>query len=203
MVVIGLTGGIGSGKSTVSRLLETMEIPVYVADVASKKLMDESAQIREILSEKFGSELYRTGKLNRSLLASLIFGNEENLLYVNSLIHPLVWKDFQNWANQHSGKKCLAIESAILFESGFSAAVDVKVNVSAPLELRIQRVENRDNTEKELIIKRINSQLSEEERNRLSDFTILNDNVNAIIPQIEILMKILKFEKNCVNLHRK
>ncbi|MDR3338649.1 MAG: dephospho-CoA kinase [Candidatus Symbiothrix sp.] len=196
MMVIGLTGGIGSGKSTISRLLETMGIPVYVADVAAKKLTDESAQIREILSEKFGRELYKTGKLNRSLLASLIFGNEENLLYVNSLIHPLVWKDFQHWTNQHSDKKYLAIESAILFESGFSATVDVKVNISAPLEVRIQRIENRDNIAKELIIKRINSQLSEEERNKLSDFTILNDDVNAIIPQIEILMNTLKSKKN-------
>lgn len=195
-MVIGLTGGIGSGKSTISRLLETMGIPVYVADVAAKKLTDESAQIREILSEKFGRELYKTGKLNRSLLASLIFGNEENLLYVNSLIHPLVWKDFQHWTNQHSDKKYLAIESAILFESGFSATVDVKVNISAPLEVRIQRIENRDNIAKELIIKRINSQLSEEERNKLSDFTILNDDVNAIIPQIEILMNTLKSKKN-------
>ncbi|GHT13400.1 dephospho-CoA kinase [Bacteroidia bacterium] len=185
MQIIGLTGGIGSGKSTLSRLLEIMDIPVYIADSESKKLTDNSPWIREKLIEKFGSDLYKTGKLDKSLLSSLIFGNEENLAYVNSVIHPVVLEDFKNWTSQHADKEFIAIESAILFDSGFNKTVDFTVNVSTPLEMRIHRVEVRDNLPRESIIPRINSQLPEKERNRRSDFIILNDDVAALIPQVE------------------
>lgn len=191
MKIAGLTGGIGSGKSTVSRLLEIMGIPVYAADAESKKLVGASPHIREQLSAKFGSQLYRDGKLDRAMLASLIFGNEENLQFANSVIHPAVFEDFRHWTAQQNNVSFTVIESAILFDSGFNTAVDITVTVSAPLEVRIRRVEQRDRTCRETVLARINSQISEEERNRLSDYIIFNDNVHALLPQVENLVNAL------------
>ncbi|GHT61498.1 dephospho-CoA kinase [Bacteroidia bacterium] len=188
MKTIGLTGGIGSGKSTVSRLLEIMNIPVYVADTESKKLVNTSPHIREQLIAVFGSQLYRNGELDKAMLASLIFGNKENLQYANSVIHPAVFDDFRHWAGQYMQSPFAVIESAILFDSGFNKTVDVTVTVSAPLEVRIRRVEQRDNVSRESIEARISSQLPEEERNRLSDYVILNDEVHALLPQVESLL---------------
>jgi dephospho-CoA kinase len=189
MIIIGLTGGIGSGKSTVSRLFDLMGVPVYIADAESKRLTDTSPSIRKKLTEKFGPDLYKDEKMDRAKLASLIFGNEENLRYVNSVIHPEVFADFKNWTMQHTGKPFVAIESAILFDSGFAAAVDFTVNVSAPTETRIRRVETRDHSPQASVISRINNQLPEEERNRLSDFIIENDDIEAVIPQVENLLQ--------------
>ena len=194
MKTIGLTGGIGSGKSTVSRLFETMGIPVYTADTESKKLINISPQIREQLMAKFGSQLYKNGEIDKAMLASLIFGNEENLRYANSVIHPVVFDDFRQWAEQQT-QSFAVIESAILFDSGFYKSVDVTVNVSAPLEMRIRRVEERDKFSRESIEARINSQMSEEERNRLSDYTIFNDERHALLPQVENLLNVLTMQK--------
>jgi len=194
MKVIGLTGGIGSGKSTVSRLFETMGIPVYTADTESKKLVNISPQIREQLVAAFGPQLYKNGEIDKAMLASLIFGNEENLRYANSVIHPAVFDDFRQWAEQQT-QSFVVIESAILFDSGFYKSVDVTVNVSAPLEMRIRRVEERDKVSRESIEARISSQMSEEERNRLSDYTIFNDERHALLPQVENLLNVLTMQK--------
>ncbi|MDR1631309.1 MAG: dephospho-CoA kinase [Dysgonamonadaceae bacterium] len=191
MKIVGLTGGIGSGKSTVSRLLEIMEIPVYEADTESKKLVDTSPRIREQLSAKFGLRLYRAGKLDKAMLASLIFENKENLQFANSVIHPAVFEDFRHWTAQHNTVSFAVIESAILFDSGFNKSVDITVNVSAPMEVRIRRVEQRDHVSRESVQARINSQLSETERNRLSDYIIFNDDTHALLPQVENLVTFL------------
>ena len=185
MIVIGLTGGIGSGKSTVSRLLDVMGIPVYIADTESKRLTESSPVIREKLTEKFGQDLYSGGKLNKTLLASLIFGNEVNRYYVNSIIHPEVRIDFARWKARQSESPVAVIEAAILFETGLSESVDVSVTVAAPEELRIHRVEIRENWSRESIISRIQSQFSEEEKIRRSDYVIYNDDSQALIPQVE------------------
>jgi len=195
MKTIGLTGGIGSGKSTVSRLLEVMGIPVYTADTESKKLVNISPQIREQLTATFGSQLYKNGVLDKVMFASLIFGNTENLRYANSVIHPAVFEDFRHWAEQQAQSSFVVIESAILFDSGFNRSVDATVNVSAPLEVRIRRVEERDKVSRESIEARINSQMSEEERNRLSDYTIFNDERKALLPQVENLLNVLNMKK--------
>ena len=191
MKVIGLTGGIGSGKSTVSRIFDLIGIPVYIADTESKRITESSPVIREKLIEKFGQELYSTGKLNKTLLASLIFENEENRLFVNSVIHPEVRIDFAKWKELHARSPLLVIESAILFETGLYKTVDVSLTVAAPEELRIRRVELRDGLSLESIISRINSQFPEEEKIRRSDYVIFNDDKQALIPQVENIVKIL------------
>ena len=187
MIVIGLTGGIGSGKSTVSRLFEIMGIPVYIADTESKRLAESSPVIREKLSKKFGKDLFEGGKLNKTLLASLIFENEENRLFVNSVIHPEVLIDFDQWKSQQTNSPAVIIETAILFEIGLHKTVDISVTVAAPEELRIRRVELRDGLSRESIISRIRSQFPEEEKIRRSDYVIYNDDRQALIPQIEKL----------------
>jgi dephospho-CoA kinase len=195
MKIIGLTGGIGSGKSTVSRLLEMSGIPVYTADTESKHLINTSPLIRERLTTAFGSQLYKNGELDKDIFASLIFKNKENLRYVNSVIHPAVFDDFLCWVKQQTQSLFVVIESAILFDSGFNKSVDVTVNVSAPLEIRIRRVEERDKVSRESVEARINNQISEEERNRLSDYTIYNDEKQALLPQIENLLNVLSMKK--------
>ena len=188
MKIIGLTGGIGSGKSTISRLLNIMGIPVYVADTESKRLTESSFDIRKKLTEKFGMDLYTEGKLNKTLLASLIFENEVNRNYVNSVIHPIVRIDFEQWKAQQVKSPLVIIETAILFESGFAASVDVSVTVAAAEELRIRRVELRDAWSHAAIVSRIRSQLTEEEKIRRSDYVIYNDDRQALIPQVERLL---------------
>ena len=185
MKVIGLTGGIGSGKSVISSLLNIMGIPVYIADAESKRLTESSPVIKEKLSQKFGTDLYADGRLNKALLASLIFENEENRKYVNSIIHPVVRTDFEDWKAQQISFPLVAIEAAILFESGFADWVNVTVTVAAPEDLRIRRVELREGWSLAAIVSRIQSQLPEEEKIRRSDFVIHNDDRQALIPQVE------------------
>jgi len=188
--VIGLTGGIGSGKSIISSLLTIMGIPVYVADTESKRLTESSPVIREKLTERFGADLYVEGKLNKSLLASLIFGNEENRNYVNSVIHPEVLIDFEEWKAQKISFPLVAIEAAILFESGFAGFVDIMVTVAAPEDLRIRRVELREGWSRATIVSRIQSQLPQEEKIRRSDYVIYNDDRQALIPQVEKMIEL-------------
>jgi len=189
MKAIGLTGGIGSGKSIISRLLNIMGIPVYIADTESKRITESSPAIREKLTERFGNDLYVEGKLNKALLASLIFENEANRNYVNSVIHPEVLMDFENWKMQQTSSPLVAIEAAILFESGFAGWVDVTVTVSAPEDLRIRRVELREGWSRSAIVSRIQNQLPEEEKIRRSDYVIYNDNRQALIPQVEKVLE--------------
>jgi len=189
MKIMGLTGGIGSGKSTISRLLNIMGIPVYVADTESKRLTESSPVIREKLIERFGPDLYVDGILNKTLLASLIFENEADRNYVDSIIHPVVGRDFEQWKVQQVPSPVVVIEAAILFESGFDDSVDISVTVAAPEDLRIHRVELREGWSRESIVSRIQSQLSEAERIHRSDYVIYNDDKQALIPQVEKLLK--------------
>jgi len=189
MKTIGLTGGIGSGKSVVSKILETMDIPVYDSDKEAKKITSNSSIIQDCLSKKFGTELYCEGKLNKSLLASLIFSNKENLKFVNAAIHPEVKKDFLRWKELHKNIPFVVMESAILFESSFDKMADITINVSAPFEKKIERVQKRDLSNRESILNRMNNQMSEEERKNKSDYTIINDDNQALLPQVEYLLK--------------
>lgn len=184
MIKIGITGGIGSGKSVVASLLNLHGIPVYVADTESKLLTDTSPVIKEKLTALLGDDLYTEKGLNRKLLASHIFGNPEYLRQVNAIIHPEVDRHFTAWAQSQKNTIC-AIESAILFESGFNKLVDKSLMVYAPLPLRIERAVARDNACQEEIIRRIDSQLPDETKRDRSDYVIFNDDKQALLPQVE------------------
>lgn len=187
MIKLGITGGIGSGKSVVARLLELRGVPVYIADAESKRLVDSSPEIRERLITLFGEALYAAGTLDRRMLASLIFGDAERLARVNAIIHPAVRRHFEAWARRQKVPLC-AIESAILFESGFDRTVDASLMVYAPRALRIQRASTRDAAPLAEIERRIDSQMPDEEKRRRADYVILNDDCHALIPQVERLL---------------
>ena len=192
MVRIGLTGGIGCGKSYVARLLEKRGIPVYDSDSEAKRLSDSSVDIRNRLVALTGMEnLYADGMLNRKLLAEYLFESKENARAVENIIHPVVKSDFINWAANQTAS-ISAIESAILFESGFTDVVDYIVVVDAPMELRIDRCVNRDSTTKERVLERMAAQMSQEEKCALADFVIFNDNVSDLEQQIDNMLKLLK-----------
>ena len=187
MIKIGITGGIGSGKSVVATLLELSGIPVYIADTESKLLTATSPVIREKLIALFGEQLYTADGLDKKRLASHIFGNPERLEQVNAIIHPEVNRHFLAWTERQNTPVC-AIESAILFESGFYKVVDISLMVYAPRELRIERALGRDSASREEIERRINSQMSDEEKKDRSDYVIYNDNRQALIPQVGKLL---------------
>lgn len=187
MSKIGITGGIGSGKSVVATLLGLSGVPVYIADEESKRLTETSPVIREKLISLFGPDLYAGDKLDKRLLASHIFTDPEALKQVNTIIHPEVTRHFLDWASKQATPLC-AIESAILFESGLDKIVDVRLMVYAPLETRIDRASNRDAVPREEIVRRIQNQLPDEEKRDRSDFVIKNDDKQALIPQVQRLI---------------
>ncbi len=184
MIKIGITGGIGSGKSVVGELLKIHQIPLYIADKESKILTATSLTIRKQLTDLFGTDIYNEHGINRSKLSSLIFNDPKTLQVVNSIIHPAVKADFNSWIKKQHSEWC-AFESAILFESGFDQSVDVRLFVSAPLEIRIKRAIKRDSLSREDVLKRINNQTPEEKLIPKCDYTIYNDDIQAVIPQVE------------------
>lgn len=190
-IKIGITGGIGSGKSVVSRLLEMIGIPVYIADVESKRLTNTDLYIRKELSSLLGKEVFEGGVLNKPFLASYIFGHPEHAEVVNGIIHPRVKEDFHRWMEERSAFPVVGMESAILIESGFADEVDVVVVVYAPLETRIQRAVKRDCSSRELIMKRIQSQMNDEEKCKQADYVIVNDDETPLIPQVLALISLL------------
>lgn len=189
MIKLGITGGIGSGKTIVSDLLSLHGIPVYIADTESKILTDSSPVIRRKLIDVFGEKIYNNGLLDRKLLASYIFSDKEKLQIVNHIIHPVVYKHFDEWCAIHSHKKIVALESAILFESGFDKVVNKSIMVYTPLEMRVKRVMERDNISEEKVLSRINSQMQDEEKVKLSDFVIVNDNKESLILQVREMLQ--------------
>jgi dephospho-CoA kinase len=194
MIKIGITGGIGSGKSVVATLLQLFGIPVYTADDESKRLTNESPIIRKGLISLFGNEIYMGEALNKPLLASKIFQNAEMLQRVNGIIHPEVKRDFFEWAERQHTKAC-AIESAILFESGFDKTVDTTLMVYAPEEIRIQRALQRDNSTREAIVNRIHSQLPDEVKRDRCDYVIYNDDRQPLIPQVAEFVQYINVRK--------
>lgn len=196
-IKVGITGGIGSGKSVVSRLLEVMGIPVYIADVESKRLTNTDSYIRKELSLLLGEEIFENGVLNKSLLASYIFGHPDHAKRVNGIIHPRVKEDFHRWAEERNAFSIVGIESAILIESGFEDEVDLVIMVYAPLEIRIQRAIKRDCSTRELIMKRIQSQMDDEEKSEYVGYMIVNDDETPLMPQVLELMSLLSIISDC------
>lgn len=183
-IKIGITGGIGSGKSVVSRLLGLMGIPVYISDVETKLLMVSDSVIRQELVALLGEEVYADGVLNKPLLASYLFGNPEHARQINGIVHPRVKDDFRQWTQCRCSSSIVGIESAILIEAGFAGEVDVIVMVYAPEEVRISRAIRRDASSREQIEKRIRSQMSDEEKRGKADYVIVNDGETPLIPQV-------------------
>ena len=191
MKVIGITGGIGCGKSYVSAKMQLRGIPVYDSDSRAKLLTATDPVIKEELTKVVGPTLYcpcGCGVMQKEVLAKFIFGNPENMARVNAIIHPRVRADFKRWADGLGRKEFCVLESAILFESGFDSEVDYKVCVDAPLALRIKRCVKRDGVAEQAIVARINSQMDQDEKCKLADFVIVNDDVRDLAPQIDALI---------------
>lgn len=190
--IIGLTGGIGSGKTTVAKYLISKGIPVYISDLEAKKVM-EFPQIINQITQTFGSELITSNQtLDREKLAAIVFNAPEKLKQLNAIVHPAVKKHFDNWILDHQSHPILVKEAAILFESGSYKDCDKIITVSAPLELRIERVLKRDATTREKVLQRINNQLSDEERIARSNFVIKNENFEDTKKQVDEIVNFLK-----------
>jgi dephospho-CoA kinase len=183
MLKIGLTGGIGTGKSIVAKVFQLLGIPVYVSDYEAKRLMNANEEIRQQLISRFGADIYQNDGLNKAKLASIIFKENEALKDVNAIVHPVVRKDFERWAREQIQAPYVIQESAILFDTGLYKNFDKIITVTANDETRIQRVIKRDHTKREMVEERMKNQLPEKEKVEKSDFVIYN-NGELILPQI-------------------
>ncbi|MEY3324266.1 MAG: dephospho-CoA kinase [Chitinophagaceae bacterium] len=183
MLRVGLTGGIGSGKTTVARIFESLGIPVYNADEAAKRIMVESPAIREAITEKFGPESYTNGELNRAHLSKIVFSDKEKIDWLNALVHPATIENATKWMQQQKAPYVIK-EAALLFESGAASELDYIIGVTAPAALRIQRVIKRDQSDPSQVKKRIDLQLEESLKLKLCDFTIVNDETSPLLSQI-------------------
>ena len=189
--IIGLTGGIGSGKTTLVNYMESLGIPVFIADEEAKKAM-QSPHVLEEVKTSFGPAIFENGHLNRQQLASIVFSNPDKLKELNSIIHPEVKRLFAIWLDQHKTVPFVVYEAAILFESGSYQNCDYIITVTAPLEDRITRVMQRDNCSREQVLQRINAQWTDEERAAKSNFVIDNTNSKSAKNEIDKILKILK-----------
>lgn len=189
MKVVGITGGIGSGKTTTCQVFETLGVPVYYADSRAKNLMAHNESLKNKIIQAFGAKAYSNGELNREYLAKEVFGSKERLSVLNGLVHPAVADDFDEWLEQHKDSDYVLKEAAILFESGAYHNVDVTVLVIAPTEMRIDRVAARDGSTREQILQRMNNQWTQERKAKLADHIVNNDGTQLIIPQVLELHK--------------
>ena len=186
MLRIGLTGGIGSGKSTVAHIFNVLGIPVYSADDASKRLMAEDQELKKNIINSFGKESYTDGELNRKYLSDQVFNDSKKIELLNSLVHPATLKDAVQWMQKQNAPYVIK-EAALIFESGFNKLLDFVIGVKSPLSLRIKRVMERDNVTSDQVEARIKLQMDEEEKINLCDFIIVNDEKQMLIPQVLLL----------------
>lgn len=185
MIRVGITGGIGSGKSTVCKIFASMGVPVLDADSLAKRIAEEDLNVRQQIIDEFGTESYdKQGKYNRKYIASIVFNDASKLTRLNSIIHPAVINYSNRWAEQHQQHPYIIKEAALMFESGSYKYNDINIVVDAPKELRIQRILSRDNSSIEEISRRIESQMHDDERNSIADKIILNDERNSLIEQV-------------------
>ena len=185
MIQVGITGGIGSGKSTISRIFSNLGIPVYNSDIEAKRISNTDPEVIAQITQEFGSESYTLDGLNREFLAKQVFQNTEKLEILNGIIHPAVGKDYSNWVKAQQGKANYVLkEAAILFESGAYRGLDRVILVSAPVDQRINRVVNRDKVAKEEVMRRIKNQWNDEKKKELSQFEIQNANESVVLPQV-------------------
>ena len=192
MIKFAITGGIGSGKSYVSSLLEERGIPIYNADLESKRLTMQDEGIRKELVALLGEDIYQGATLNKPLLASYLFANSDNAVKVNSIIHPRVKDDFRRWVESQKDVPLVGLESAILYESGFDDVVNQVVMVYAPKAVRLQRAMKRDNATEEQVRARMSAQMDDEEKRSKADFVLMNDGIMPLEVQLDDLVRFLK-----------
>lgn len=190
MLRVGLTGGIGSGKSTVARLFEILGVPVYYADIAAKEIMNTDEALKSSIRHHFGEEMYATGLLDRVALAAKVFKDPERLELLNSLTHPATILDAEKWMNRQTAPYAIK-EAALIFESGSNKSLDHVIGVFAPAELRISRVMKRDGVTREQVLERLGRQMNEDAKMKLCDSVIMNDETEALIPQVLKLHNLL------------
>ena len=183
MKKIGLTGGIGVGKTYVSKIFQQMGIPIFNADEQAKKCMVEDANLKAAVQLAFGENMYLKGVLQKDALAKIVFNNTKTLAKLNALVHPIVKQKFEDWCSLQSTSMVIK-EAAILFESDAHLGLDSVVCVSAPENLRIKRVQKRDGSSVEQIQSRMSKQMPQTEKEELADFLIVNDQVQLLLPQV-------------------
>lgn len=184
MLKIGITGGIGSGKTTVCRIFQILGIPVFNADEVAKKSMESNPILVSQIKSRFGEEVYfSTGQLNRKYLSEIVFKDSDALNELNGLVHPISIQAFEVWSSQQTSAYCLR-EAAILFESGAYRSCDYTILVFSPEALRIERVMKRSQISEDAVRSIMNKQMPEEEKKKLADFLLINDESNAILPQV-------------------
>ena len=189
--IIGLTGGIGSGKTTIANYFHSFGIPLYIADDEARKLM-QSVEIVNSIKDAFGESVFENDILVREKLAKIVFDNPEKLQILNAIVHPAVKSHFKNWLLQHQSNSFAIYEAAILFESGSYKNCDFVIAVTAPVDIRIERVMKRDKTTRELILKRMEAQWTDEQRISKSDFVIENISLEKAKQKAEEILKILE-----------
>ncbi len=192
MIKIGLTGNIGSGKSTVARVFKVLGVPVYHSDEKAKEFLFTD-EVKEKLMTKFGTSIFKGIEIDRKKLANIVFNDKEALDFLNSLIHPLVRKGFGDWCNLNNNVPYVIQEAAIMFESGFYKLFDKTIVVSCPEEIAIERVTKRDRVNELTVKERMKNQWDQEKKKELSDFIIYNDNEQLIIPQVLQIHKELQY----------
>ena len=180
---IGLTGNIGSGKTTVASCFEILGIAVFNADKQAKLLMTEDINLKQSLITEFGKEVFHNNELNLKYLSNLAFNDDIVLKRLNALVHPIVQDAFEKWSVQQSGAYVIK-EAAILFESNTYQSLDEIICISCPEEIRLKRILKRDDLSEKEVRQRMSHQWAEEKKISLSDYTITNDNISLVIPQI-------------------
>ncbi|MCT4580974.1 MAG: dephospho-CoA kinase [Flavobacteriales bacterium] len=192
MLKIGLTGGIGSGKTTVASIFNSFGIPIYNSDIRAKYIMNHDVELIKAIQHLLGDEAYLNGKINRPYISKKVFSTPALLQQLNQLVHPKVAEDFDHWCNENSHAPFIIKEAAILIESKAYLSLDKIIVVNAPEAIRITRVMQRDHTPLEAVKARIKNQISEEERNQYADFIVNNDGKTALIKQVKAIIKALK-----------
>lgn len=186
--IVGLTGGIGSGKTTVAKMFEKLGVPIYIADFEAKNITNEASTLA-LIEKEFGSQVIRDGQLDRAAMAKIVFSNPDKLKQLNAIIHPLVDAHFKEWVKKKTDEKFVIKEAAILFETNMHLKCDYVITVTAPVEVRINRVLERDNTSEQEIRNRMNNQWTDEKRIALSDFIIENVNIKSTSQQVDEVYK--------------
>lgn len=184
MMNVGITGGMGSGKTLVCRIFETLQIPVYYADDRAKQLMHTDEKLKNQIKENFGEPIYPNDQLDRKALADIVFKDKDKLKLLNSLVHPAVQRDTERWSGEHAHYPYVIKEAALLFESGAYRQLDFILTVTCPEAIRIQRIIQRDNTSEAAVRDRMANQWPEKDKVALSDGTIVNDGKEMIVPQV-------------------